>query len=85
MAEQSTTNSIAASAYPASAEGQKNAQFSIGIDLGTTHCALSYVDAAASDDDEILRALVGQEGPRRGESGGTPAAAASSPPVIAVI
>ena len=25
------------------------ARYSIGIDLGTTHCALSYVDTAASD------------------------------------
>jgi molecular chaperone DnaK (HSP70) len=24
-------------------------RFSIGVDLGTTHCALSYVDLAASD------------------------------------
>jgi molecular chaperone DnaK (HSP70) len=24
-------------------------RFSIGIDLGTTHCALAYVDLAASD------------------------------------
>ena len=26
-----------------------DARFSIGIDLGTTHCALSYVDTSASD------------------------------------
>ena len=25
------------------------ARFSIGIDLGTTHCALAYVDISASD------------------------------------
>jgi len=28
-------------------------RFSIGIDLGTTHCVLSYVDLATTDDDHI--------------------------------
>ena len=52
---------IASSAYPASATGKNNAQYSIGIDLGTTHCALSYVDKTASDGDKVdqqVRALV---------------------------
>ena len=30
-------------------------RYSIGIDLGTTHCALSYVDLAASDGRAQLR------------------------------
>ena len=29
------------------------AHYSIGVDLGTTHCALSYVDLAASDGDDV--------------------------------
>ena len=35
-----------------------NAQFSIGIDLGTTHCALSYVDKAASDGDKVVQGVL---------------------------
>ncbi|MDR0258475.1 MAG: Hsp70 family protein, partial [Comamonas sp.] len=31
------------------------AQFSIGIDLGTTHCALSYVDKSASDGESLVQ------------------------------
>ncbi|MHA7207387.1 Hsp70 family protein, partial [Burkholderia pseudomallei] len=35
-----------------------DARYSIGIDLGTTHCALSYVDLAASDGEKTsLRVL----------------------------
>lgn len=34
---------------------QAPAQFSIGIDLGTTHCALSYVDKSASDGDHLVQ------------------------------
>ncbi|HEF4738505.1 TPA: Hsp70 family protein [Burkholderia multivorans] len=30
-------------------------RYSIGIDLGTTHCALSYVDSAASDGEKIAQ------------------------------
>ena len=33
-------------------------QFSIGIDLGTTHCALSYVDRAASDGDKVVQGVL---------------------------
>ena len=45
----STPDSVAATAEPVSAKGQNNtqnsgAQFSIGIDLGTTHCALAFVN-----------------------------------------
>ena len=49
---------IAASAYPASATGKNNAQYSIGIDLGTTHCALSYVDRHASDGDAVVQQVL---------------------------
>ena len=49
-----TTNSIATSAGTASA----TARFSLGIDLGTTHCALSYVDRAASDGDKVVQGVL---------------------------
>ncbi|HMW18519.1 MAG TPA: Hsp70 family protein [Accumulibacter sp.] len=34
------------------------ARFSIGIDLGTTHCALSYVDLAACDGDRVAQQVL---------------------------
>ena len=37
---------------------QAPAQFSIGIDLGTTHCALSYVDKAASDGENLVQGVL---------------------------
>lgn len=49
-----TANSIATSAFAASA----TARFSLGIDLGTTHCALSYVDRAASDGDKVVQGVL---------------------------
>ncbi|MGE8396203.1 MAG: Hsp70 family protein, partial [Comamonas sp.] len=56
-------NSVASSAAAASANGQNDAatsgaQFSIGIDLGTTHCALSFVDKAASDGDKVVQGVL---------------------------
>ena len=30
-------------------------KFSIGIDLGTTHCALSYVDIGGSDGEQVTQ------------------------------
>jgi len=33
------------------------ARYSIGVDLGTTHCALTYVDLAASEGDEVKLAF----------------------------
>ncbi len=33
-------------------------RYSIGIDLGTTHCALSYVDLAASDGDAAAQQVL---------------------------
>jgi len=33
-------------------------RYSIGIDLGTTHCALSYVDSAASDGETITQQVL---------------------------
>ncbi|KAF1029131.1 MAG: Chaperone protein DnaK [Burkholderia plantarii] len=35
-----------------------DARFSIGIDLGTTHCALSYVDLAASEGDTPVQQVL---------------------------
>jgi hypothetical protein len=32
--------------------------FSIGIDLGTTHCALSYVDIAACDGEQVVQQVL---------------------------
>lgn len=34
------------------------AKFSIGIDLGTTHCAISYVDVAACDGEKVVQAVL---------------------------
>ena len=34
------------------------ARFAVGIDLGTTHCALSYVDLGRSQDEEIVQELM---------------------------
>lgn len=33
-------------------------RYSIGIDLGTTHCALSYVDLAASDGEKTRQGVL---------------------------
>jgi molecular chaperone DnaK (HSP70) len=54
----SALESIAASAHQASAEGQNEPQFSIGIDLGTTHCALSWIDHAASDGERVTQGVL---------------------------
>jgi Hsp70 protein len=37
---------------------ENQARYSIGIDLGTTHCVLSYVDLDASDGDEIVQEVM---------------------------
>jgi hypothetical protein len=34
------------------------ARYAVGIDLGTTHCALSYVDLASGKDDEVSQAML---------------------------
>ena len=39
-------------------ESVTSAHFSIGIDLGTTHCALSYVDRSASDGDTVVQGVL---------------------------
>ncbi|MBS0507246.1 MAG: Hsp70 family protein [Proteobacteria bacterium] len=49
-----TIETVAASA-PSTVDG---ARFSIGIDLGTTHCALSWVDRAASDGDQVVQGVL---------------------------
>lgn len=51
-------NSVAASTVSTGAEGQNGAKFSIGIDLGTTHCALSFVDKAASDGEKVVQQVL---------------------------
>ena len=33
----------------------ENARYAVGIDLGTTHCALSWVDVAESQDDRTVQ------------------------------
>ena len=50
----SDSNLRAASARTAGA----TARFSIGIDLGTTHCTLSYVDRSASDGDTVVQGVL---------------------------
>ena len=35
-----------------------HAKYSIGIDLGTTHCALSWVDKAASDGEQVVQGVL---------------------------
>ncbi|GAB2490363.1 Hsp70 family protein [Comamonas humi] len=35
-----------------------NAKYSIGIDLGTTHCALSWVDRSASDGEKVVQGVL---------------------------
>ena len=35
-----------------------DARYAVGIDLGTTHCALSYVDLARSEGEEISQNLM---------------------------
>ena len=54
----SALESIAASAHQTSAGGQNEPQFSIGIDLGTTHCALSWIDHAASDGERVAQGVL---------------------------
>ena len=54
----SALESIAASAHQTSAGGQNDPQFSIGIDLGTTHCALSWIDHAASDGERVAQGVL---------------------------
>jgi hypothetical protein len=33
-------------------------RYAVGIDLGTTHCVMSYVDLAQSDGDDVVPAIV---------------------------
>ena len=54
----SALESIAASAHQTSVGGQNEPQFSIGIDLGTTHCALSWIDHAASDGERVAQGVL---------------------------
>lgn len=50
MSRSDATLIIQDEALPAAAEAAP--RYAIGIDLGTTHCALSYVDTAASDGEQ---------------------------------
>ena len=34
------------------------ARYAVGIDLGTTHCALAYVDLSLSDHDDVTQAVM---------------------------
>ncbi len=58
MTDFNTPDSVAATADAESAAGQNQSQFSIGIDLGTTHCALSWVDKLASDGDKVVQGVL---------------------------
>ncbi|WP_428353897.1 Hsp70 family protein [Methyloprofundus sp.] len=40
------------------AQAEKGAHYSIGIDLGTTHCVLSYADISDPDADEIFQQVL---------------------------
>jgi len=40
------------------ATSQSSAKFSVGIDLGTTHCVLSYVDLTKTTDDELVQEVM---------------------------
>lgn len=57
-ASSAPANSVASSAASTGAEGQNSAKYSIGIDLGTTHCALSFVDKAASDGEKVVQQVL---------------------------
>ena len=48
----------AAPASNATASAPSGPQFSIGIDLGTTHCALAYVNIAASDGEKTVHGVL---------------------------
>lgn len=56
----STSNTINTTNFIASSAGTESAaaRFSLGVDLGTTHCALSYVDRAASDGDKVVQGVL---------------------------
>ena len=49
-----TTETIAAGAVGTG----PSARFSLGIDLGTTHCALSWVDRTASDGERVVQGVL---------------------------
>jgi molecular chaperone DnaK (HSP70) len=56
MSEQQNFGATSPSAV--TAQGQNDAKFSIGIDLGTTHSALSFVDKAASDGENVVQQVL---------------------------
>ncbi|MGR8933883.1 MAG: Hsp70 family protein [Gammaproteobacteria bacterium] len=43
---------------PENREAHSGPTYSVGIDLGTTHCVLSYVDLLKTDDDHLEQAVV---------------------------
>ncbi|HCL85890.1 MAG TPA: nucleotide-binding protein, partial [Comamonadaceae bacterium] len=53
-------NEVAASADRTGAGGEKHPEprYSIGIDLGTTHCALSWVDESRSDGERVAQGVL---------------------------
>ena len=62
-AADSVADSVAAATQPQSTAGQADApsagaSYSIGIDLGTTHCALSYVNKTASDGEKVVQGVL---------------------------
>ena len=57
-AENPTVAESAAPAVNTTASAPNGPKFSIGIDLGTTHCALAYVDIAASDGEKTVHGVL---------------------------
>ena len=53
-----TVNPVAATPDASVAASAGAAQYSIGIDLGTTHCALSYVNKTASDGEKVVQGVL---------------------------
>ena len=45
------------------------ARYAVGIDLGTTHCALSYVDLQSEESDTVTQELFALAQRERGGSG----------------
>ena len=40
------------------AVGERGGQYAIGIDLGTTHCALAWVDLSASEGESTVHGML---------------------------
>ncbi len=52
--EQQSVTDTAQQADTTISDTREGAKYSVGIDLGTTHCVLSYLDIGSSDEDHIV-------------------------------